>query len=283
MSPDLPPRATRGALPQCRSALDQAAPVTGEPRSFRWLALTERRFGMSHIELEESDLRRARGTGTQSVYTALRKEILDMTLPPGDPLEEVRLSERFGMSRTPVREALLRLSGEGLVTTLPNRNTIVSQIDFAALPTYFDALTLMYRVTTRGAAQQARHDAMADIRKRQEEFAAAVAARDAMAMIEANREFHVAIAELAGNRYYTTFFSRLLDEGRRILRLYYRTFDDRLPRQYVDEHEEMIAAIEQREIEHADRLASRHAAQIVKQIQDYLARDLHDPIDLERG
>ena len=238
---------------------------------------------MAHIEAEESDIRRARGTGTQSVYTVLRKEILDMTLPPGDALEEVRLSERFGMSRTPVREALLRLSGEGLVTTLPNRNTIVSQIDFAALPTYFDALTLMYRVTTRGAAQRARTEAMGDIRLRQQEFAAAVTARDAMAMIEANREFHVAIAELAGNAYYTAFFSRLLDEGRRILRLYYRTFDDRLPRQYVDEHEEMIAAIEGRKVELADRLATKHAEQIVKQIQEYLARDLNDPIDLSAG
>jgi DNA-binding GntR family transcriptional regulator len=238
---------------------------------------------MAHIEPEDGDIRRARGTGTQSVYAVLRKEILDMTLPPGDALEEVRLSERFGMSRTPVREALLRRYGEGLVTTLPNRNTIVSQIDFAALPTYFDALTLMYRVTTRGAAQHARKEGMGDVRRRQAEFAAAVAARDALAMIEANREFHVEIAQLAGNAYYTAFFSRLLDEGRRILRLYYRTFDDRLPRQYVDEHEAMIAAIEGRDLARADKLASEHAGQIVRQIQDYLARDLNDPIDLSAG
>ncbi|MGK6314206.1 GntR family transcriptional regulator [Neorhizobium sp. DT-125] len=235
---------------------------------------------MVRMEPAENDIPRVRGSGTQSVYTILRREILAMTLPPGSPLDEVRLSERFGMSRTPIREALLRLSGEGLVTTLPNRNTIVAPIDFASLPTYFDALTLMYRVTTRGAAIHGSLELMADIRRRQEEFAAAVDAHDAFAMIEANREFHVAIAELAGNSYYTTFFTRLLDEGRRILRLYYRTFDDRLPRQYVDEHEEMIAAIEARDIEKADRLAVRHAAQIVRQIQDYIARDLAYPLDL---
>lgn len=231
-------------------------------------------------ETAKNGVTRVRGSGTQSVYTVLRREILAMTLTPGSPLDEVRLSDRFGMSRTPIREALLRLSGEGFVTTLPNRNTIVAPIDFAALPTYFDALTLMYRVTTRGAALHATSAAMGDIRRRQEEFAAAVVARDAFAMIEANREFHVAIAELAGNPYYTALFTRLLDEGRRILRLYYRTFDDRLPRQYVDEHEEMIAAIEARDPERADQLAIRHAAQIVKQIQDYVARDLGHPIDL---
>ncbi|MDM9624816.1 GntR family transcriptional regulator [Rhizobium sp. S152] len=223
---------------------------------------------------------RVRGSGTQSVYVTLRQEILSMALEPGSPLDEVRLSERFRMSRTPIREALLRLAADGLVTTLPNRSTIVAVIDFAGLPTYFEALTLMYRVTTRGAAGRRDPEIMARVRARQREFADAVVAHDAYAMIEANREFHVAIAELAGNPYYTTFFARLLDEGRRILRLYYSTFDDRLPRQYVDEHEEMIAAIEAGDVERADRLAIDHAAQIVRQIQEYIARDLDRPVEI---
>ncbi len=223
---------------------------------------------------------RVRGSGTQSVYVTLRQEILSMALEPGSPLDEVRLSERFKMSRTPIREALLRLAADGLVTTLPNRNTIVAVIDFATLPTYFEALTLMYRVTTRGAAGKRNAKVMARVHARQKEFSDAVAAHDAYAMIEANREFHVAIAELAGNPYYTTFFARLLDEGRRILRLYYSTFDDRLPRQYVDEHEEMIAAIEAGDVERADRLAIDHAAQIVRQIQEYVARDLDRPAEI---
>jgi DNA-binding GntR family transcriptional regulator len=221
---------------------------------------------------------RVRGSGTQSVYVTLRREILSMALEPGSPLDEVRLSERFRMSRTPIREALLRLAADGLVTTLPNRNTIVATIDFASLPTYFEALTLMYRVTTRGAAQRRNAEIMKTVRRHQKDFADAVAARDAYAMIEANREFHVAIAELAGNSYYTAFFARLLDEGRRILRLYYSTFDDRLPRQYVDEHEEIIAAIEAGDVERADRLAIAHAGQIVRQIQEYIARDLDRPV-----
>lgn len=227
------------------------------------------------IDAVRTDAVRARGSGTQSVYAALRAEILAMALSPGSPLDEVRLSERFGMSRTPIREALLRLSADGLVTTLPNRNTIVATIDFAELPTYFDALTLMYRVTTRSAAQRRDAAEMAEIHRHQQAFADAVAAHDAYGMIEANREFHVAIARLGGNPYYVSFFSRLLDEGRRILRLYYSTFDDRLPRQYVEEHEEIIAAIEAGDVEACDRLAIAHAAQIVRQIQEYVARDMH--------
>ncbi|MGL4196768.1 MAG: GntR family transcriptional regulator, partial [Allorhizobium sp.] len=53
---------------------------------------------------------RARGSGTESVYKALRHEILTMERAPGSPLDETRLSEHFGMSRTPIREALLRLT-----------------------------------------------------------------------------------------------------------------------------------------------------------------------------
>nr|WP_272214578.1 hypothetical protein [Marinicella sp. W31]MDC2880202.1 hypothetical protein [Marinicella sp. W31] len=58
----------------------------------------------------------------------------------------------------PVREALLRLSGDALVTTLPNRNTIVSAINFAEMPHYFEALTLMYRATTKGPHRGHRRD-----------------------------------------------------------------------------------------------------------------------------
>ena len=96
--------------------------------------------------------RPVRGAGVQTVYEQLRSAIVDLKLPPGSPLDEVRLSQQFAMSRTPIREALVRLVGDGLVTTLPNRSTVVAPIDFEKLPVYFEALTLMYRVTTRAAA-----------------------------------------------------------------------------------------------------------------------------------
>jgi DNA-binding GntR family transcriptional regulator len=227
-----------------------------------------------------TEVARPRGSGPQSVYNVLRNDILAMKLAPGSPLDEVRLSERFGMSRTPIREALLRLSGDGLVTTLPNRNTIVSQIDFSGLPHYFESLTLMYRVTTRGAAQRGTGANLDAILQHQKSFADAVTRQDAFAMIEANREFHVAIAELAGNPFYTAFFAKLLDEGRRILRLYYSSFDDRLPRQYVDEHEKMIMVIQAGDVEQADQLAIAHAAQIVRQIQDYLSSNVANAVSI---
>lgn len=223
---------------------------------------------------------RKRGEGAKLVYDILRDDILDLTLAPGSPIDEIQLSERLSMSRTPIREALVRLAGEGLVTTLPNRSTVVSNIDFLNLHTFFDAMTLMYRVTTRLAAEYHTPADLSIIRARQVEFAAAVEAQDALAMIATNRDFHAAIAEAGRNPYYTGLFCRLLDEGRRILRIYYSSFQDRLPQRYVVEHEDIIAAIAARDVAAADRLASAHADQIVRQIQDMIARDRRQSVPL---
>lgn len=223
---------------------------------------------------------RKRGEGVRFVYEILRDDILDLVLPPGSPIDEIQLAERLSMSRTPIREALVRLAGEGLVTTLPNRSTVVSNIDFLNLHTFFDALTLMYRVTTRLAAEYRTDADLQIISRHQADFARAVAAQDALAMIATNRDFHASIAEAGRNPYYTGLFCRLLDEGRRILRIYYSSFADRLPQQYVTEHDDMIAAIRDKDIAAADRLAARHADQIVQQIQQMISRDRRQQITL---
>lgn len=224
---------------------------------------------------------RKRGSGVKLVYDLLRNQILDLDLPPGSIIDEIQLAERFGMSRTPIREALVRLAAEGLIDTLPNRSTMVSNIDFPNLHTFFDALTLMYRVTTRLAAQFHQPDDLHRIRAAQQHFAMAVAAGDEGAMIATNRDFHVAIAEAGRNPYYLALFSRLLDEGRRILRMYYYPgFQPENPHPYILEHEALIAAVEAQDIDLCDKLARRHADEIVARIQAMIARDMRQDIAL---
>lgn len=224
--------------------------------------------------MAEERQERRRGEGARLVYDTLRDEILNLTLPPGEAIDEIGLAERLSMSRTPIREALVRLAGDGLVLTLPNRSTVVAPIDFLNLHHFYDALTLMYRVTTRLAAEHHRPADLEAIQARQAEFAAAVTAGDEMSMIATNRNFHLAIAEAGGNPYYIQLFTRLLDEGRRILRLYYYpSFQPSLPHPYITEHAAMIAAITARDVAECDRLATAHANQIVQQIRALVARD----------
>ena len=115
---------------------------------------------------------RKRGSGVKKAYDLLRTEILDLTLPPGSPIDEVQLADRLALSRTPIREALARLATEGLIDTLPNRSAMVSNIDFLNLPAFFDAITLMYRVTSRLAAQNWQPGDLDIIRSHQNDFAA---------------------------------------------------------------------------------------------------------------
>ncbi|WP_438618556.1 GntR family transcriptional regulator [Oryzifoliimicrobium ureilyticus] len=224
-----------------------------------------------------------RGFGVSTVYETLRNEIIELRLTPGSPIDEQQLAERFDLSRTPIREALVRLSAEGLITTLTNRATIVSNIDFLGLPAFFDALTLMYRVTTRLAAANHLEEDLKGIRKCQKGFEKAVLARDVLGMISENRAFHLAVAAAGRNKYYLDLFARLLDEGSRLLRLYYSSFNDILPQQYVREHEDIIQAILLRDVAKADGLALAHANQIVQQIRDYITEDKRQNLDLSFG
>ena len=205
--------------------------------------------------------RRARGTGAAEVYQRLREEILDLTLAPGTALDEARLSARFGLSRSPVREALIRLSAEHLVMTLPNRSTLVAPFDVQMLPKYLDALDLMQRSITRLAALMRTEEDVARIRSLCATFETVAHEQDALGMIEANRHFHLAIAEAGRNPYLTWLYRRLLDEGRRMMRVYFGYLNDTMPEGFLDEHREMVEAIAARDANRAERIAHDHARQ----------------------
>jgi len=211
---------------------------------------------------DDWESKRTKEPGWRSVYDALRTEILALTLQPGQLLDETSLAERFGLSRSPVREALIRLAAEDLVVTLPNRSTIVAPIDLASFPKYVDALDIAQRMTSRLAAQLRTEADLATMASRQRKFEAAVKSGDHLAMSEANKDFHMAIAEAGRNPYFTAFYEKLLDQGRRMLHLHFE-FLERTHEGYLltDEHHEMLAAIKAKDVERADTLAHDHTRQ----------------------
>jgi DNA-binding GntR family transcriptional regulator len=222
-----------------------------------------------------------RSAGWTGVYEALRHDILSLALAPGELLDEMGLSRRFGFSRSPIREALIRLSGDGLVVNLPNRTTIVAPVDIARFPQYVDALDLAQRINTRLAAELRTDQDIKEIEAAQQGFIAAVNSRDHLAMSEDNKHFHMAIARAGRNPYFASFYEKLLDEGRRILHLHFdyieKTNDGRL---LTDEHEEMIGAIRARDVARADRLAHDHSRQFRDRFLDFLRANYTSSIDL---
>jgi len=213
-----------------------------------------------------------RGQGANRVYKKVREDILRLNLAPGELLDETRISKEFKLSRSPIREAMVRLSSEGLIRTLPNKSTIVAPLNIEEFSGYIDALDLVQRVTTRLAARLRTSEQLEAIRQQQAAFSRAVMAHDPLAMIERNHDFHVAISDASQNRYLSEFNSRLLDEGRRYLRLYFRSFNDTLPPELNDEHHQIIHAIEQRDEERAEVLAHEHSMQVSERFLSYLSR-----------
>lgn len=202
---------------------------------------------------------RRRGGGARLVCETIRDEILELKLRPGEPLDETALSARFSLSRSPVREALVRLSAEGFVKTLTNRSTIVAPLDIAEVPRYVEALDYLQRATTRLAAQNCTAENLPRLFEAASHYDEMCEQGSPIAMSQANKDFHMAIAVAGGNSYLTEAYGRLLDEGRRLLHMHYehvRNSDSPFP--LSPQHFEMIEAISEHDETRADQLAHDH-------------------------
>jgi DNA-binding GntR family transcriptional regulator len=207
-----------------------------------------------------------------TIFETLRDEILTLELKPGQLIDEASLAERFAVSRSPVREALVRLGSEGLVKTLPNKGTVVAPLNIEEFPQYIDALDLIQRAVTRLAAELHDEDELARIKAAQEAFRDCVENKDVLGMIAKNRDLHLEISAAGKNRILTDTYRRILDEGRRMLRLYFRSYGDMLPPELCDAHDKMIAAIGKRDLDLAERLAHEHAEEVHARFIHYLSQ-----------
>jgi DNA-binding GntR family transcriptional regulator len=99
--------------------------------------------------------RRERITSGSTIYRDLQRQIVSMVLKPGTALGEQLLADRYGVSRTPVREALIRLSEERLVDVLPQQGTFVSRLDIALIPEAVVIRQALEGATVQQAARRA--------------------------------------------------------------------------------------------------------------------------------
>lgn len=225
--------------------------------------MTNRADGERSAMVDGAALRAPRGGAVDLIYASLREDILELRRAPGEVLDEAEIAAAFDMSRSPVREALVRLTAEGLAQTLKNRGAIVSRLDIEALPAYFDAQALLFRATARLAALNGGPkgaDGLAAIQAEHERIAAS---RDPYGVIGSNRRFHLEIARIGGNRWYHDWLGSVLDQGQRIMRLYVRLHEEVVPPEKLAPHRALIAAVRARDPEAADA-AARADAQIVR-------------------
>ncbi len=138
-------------------------------------------------------------TAAGAIAAALRDDIVGMVLLPRTPLRDPVLCERFGTSRTPVREALIRLGEEGLVDILPQSGTFVSRIPVDAIPEAVLVRQALESVTVEGAAARGGEGAAAALDAAIDAQRGLAARGDTRGFHDADEAFHETIALLAGH------------------------------------------------------------------------------------
>ncbi len=142
-----------------------------------------------------------RGNTVQRIEAALMDDIAIGRLAPGERLDEVTLTERFGVSRTPVREALGRLTAQGILEPGEKRGVRVARYTRTELAQIFETMHEIETACARIAAQRLTLLARAEIEAAQAACVAAARAGEIVAYLRANEAFHHAIYRATGNPY----------------------------------------------------------------------------------
>jgi DNA-binding GntR family transcriptional regulator len=192
----------------------------------------------------------------QEVAERLRQRIFAHELTPGTWIDEQKLAEQYGISRTPLREALKVLASEGLVELKPRRGCYVTEISRQDLDDIFPLIALLEGRCAAEAVDRAKPADIAMLKAIHNRLEAA--ARDGRidAFFEANQEFHRQIQDLAGNRWLLT----VIQDLRTVLklsRLHSLSLEGRL-QQSLDEHRLIMAALESGEAGRAEKTMHDH-------------------------
>jgi len=182
------------------------------------------------------------------LYATLRARILDLTLVPGVALEEATLCETYGVSRTPLRDTLQRLAGEGYVTLAANRGAAVSSMDLPVVRSLMQTAPMIYAAIARLAAENATPAGIETLKTTQRAFRMAVTAPSPGDMAMLNHRFHEAIGEMAASPYLMPSLKRLLIDHTRMSQRFYdaRTAAQRGSiREACDQHDALITAFEE--------------------------------------
>lgn len=193
-----------------------------------------------------------------SIAKELEELIFDGTFSDGDRLDEVRLAEQFGVSRTPLREAFQRLALSGLVELIARRGAFVRQPGPVELMEMFEVMAELEAVCGRLAAIRISDQALEHLRGANIKCQAAVDAQDVDTYYAENEQFHRIIYAQSGNSFLEQEASRLHNRlkpfRRQQLRLRGRM------KQSMAEHEAIVAALTQGDSENAANALRGHVA-----------------------
>lgn len=204
----------------------------------------------------------------QTVYDQLRADILACRLPPGADIREAELAARFEVSKSPVRDALMRLEREGLVITLPRQGYRVAPVSLADVQDMFHLRAALERACMERIVRQASDDQLATL----EPYRRFQPDDWQDGFIAYNRAFHGLLAELAANARMRDHLRDLVDQMERAVLMSVNAVKKGNHQPLVEEHCRIIDALQERQLKRAEKLAEQHIASAGKRVSEAMAR-----------
>lgn len=193
---------------------------------------------------------------SERVYREIKESIVSGELAPGSRLVELSLADQFGVSRTPVREALKRLLTEGLVMVDPSHGMIVRGINQQEVEQIYMIREVLDGLAARLATDRVSAENLARLNSLMEIMSTAVEQHNEEALVQANIRFHETMYQASQNDRLTELGRGLNDFIRRFSRTAFRSYER--DKEVLEEHQAIIQALKRRDPEAAERLAREH-------------------------
>jgi DNA-binding GntR family transcriptional regulator len=190
------------------------------------------------------------------VAERLRAQIFDRQLEPGAWIDEQKLSAEYGISRTPLREALKVLAAEGLVTMKPRRGAYVAEMSRDDVAQVYRLLALLESDAAADVARHASEEQLAQLQALHELLERQVRQRDTF--FATNERFHMALLDIAGNRWRT----QIVTDLRKVMKLnrHHSLFKQGRLADSLGEHRLLMEALRRRNAARATALMREHFA-----------------------
>jgi DNA-binding GntR family transcriptional regulator len=200
-----------------------------------------------------------RQKSTDRVYSALRQKVIDSELSPGSQILEQELAMMLGVSRTPLREALVRLENEGLLEIIPRHGVRIIPMSVADMKEIYQVLVSLESAAAAALASQPPSDAALDVLDTiYDRMDALLKAGDITGWALEDERFHLKIVELAGNRRLREIVSNCWDQAHRARMFTLRLQTHPQPAQSMKEHRQIITALRKRDAARAENLLRGH-------------------------
>ena len=208
-------------------------------------------------------------TRTKDAYVQLKDEIRSNRMPPGYMAPEPEIALRLGMSRTPVREALLRLESEGLVELIPRRGARVLPIHADDMKEIYEILTALEPEAAASLAQRKPTDEeLAPLEAATSEMEMALAESDLDRWAAADDRFHQKLLELHGNRRLADFVGALYDQAHRCRIVTLRLREP--PAKSTEEHRNILECLRRGDPDAARKAFRQHRERTVAELLNIL-------------